>query len=376
MPYARHHSLRPRLAAVLLLAVLHLHSAINAARAQGPSSMPASAPAEQLLPPPADILADLDSGDPERHIEGFRAWHAWRGSLSSAQRVHARNFIARDRYFQVLADAVIYDVEEHAVRLTACKLLARFGDQRVFPIFLWSVSDDYDTWHGDPVGGLLTRMFYQPAYIKWYFGRHGDPTVIEFLPPYAWWQEIDRIRTRWADKSPPAKNWEPLRPEDFVSALADSSPVRRRLAVRALATCGKSEAKFDHDMLAPLLDDPDPLVRLTVARVLSVVPCPAMRGPLKRLVEDDAASDELRAASLIAVARCGVARNWTAEWIVECLPEWPEALDSAAQKALVNLSPPPDGAWGPYRDFLGRRLEDARNPRVRKVLQAAIGEIP
>lgn len=335
-----------------------------------------TAPADEGLAPPAEVLALLESGDPEKHVDGFQAWHAWRAELSSELRGRARDFITHPRFFQALADEILYDFEDPRARLSACKLLARFGGQRAFPVFLWSVSDGEFDWNADAEGSFFSRLLYQPAYIKWYFGQHGDPTVIEYLPRYRYHQEIQLIQDRWRDRPAPEKKWILLSVDDFVADLKSGDPARRRLAVRALANCGHSQARLDFDRLSPLLADSDESVRLAAARVLGVVTCPELRGPLKRIVEDDHASIELRSAALLAVVNCGKARNWTAEWIVESIPDWPAGLDNVASRALVRLCPPRDQAWGPYRDFLRNRLADARDARTRAVLERSLADIP
>lgn len=328
-----------------------------------------------MLAPSADILRRFQSDDPEKHVEAFAEWHAWRATLESSQRRAADRFVARLASFDVLADVILYDFDGPRRRLTACKLAKRIGGQRLYPYFLWGLGDTYE-YRPFHTLGFLRTMLNQADYVKSYLERHGDPTLIEHLPDYACYDVIRRIEQRWQDKPPPEKTWKPLDVETFVRDLSPSAPpARRRLAIRALTTHGIEGGLTTEGRFRPLLEGQDDSVRLAAARALTVRPCPEARGLLKRMAEDASLPLETRRVCILAVVRCGKARQWTAEWMIDSLAEWPPTFDATVRQGLVELGPPPDKDLGVYEKFLRRRLRLIEDERTRGVVLAALKEM-
>jgi hypothetical protein len=328
-----------------------------------------------MLAPASDILQRFQTDDPEKHVEAFAAWHAWRSTLESPQRRAANRFLARPEWFDVLAHVILYDFDGPRRRLTACKLAKRIGGQRLYPYFLWGLGETSDN-TGSGVFGLLARMLRQSAYVKSYFRRYGDPTVIDHLPAYACYPVIAGIMRRWKDKPPPEKNWEPLDVEAFVRDLSPSAtPARRRLAIRALTTHGTHDGITTDGRFRPLLTGKDNSVRLVAATALTVRPCPEARGLLKRMAEDASLSEETRRVCIVAVVHCGKARRWTAEWLVDSLADWPPSFDATVRESLVRLGPPTNKDMGLYAGFLRLRLRQIEDERTSRVVDAALKEM-
>ncbi|MFQ5411969.1 MAG: HEAT repeat domain-containing protein [Phycisphaerae bacterium] len=338
-----------------------------------------SAGDDRLLAPPEEILRLWQSDDPESHIEGFAAWHPWRSTLDAPRRRAANRFLARDEWFDVLAHEVLYDMEGPRRRLTAYKLMRRLGGQRRFPYFLWGI--EVTAPHRPPPASLvffaLDSMLTQSGYLKHFFERYGDRTVLTHLPDRGGWSVVKRrIRSRWKDvEGPPHQTWKPLKVEDFEADLSHDDPARRRLAIRALTNHRRCEGIARNARYRVLLADSDETVRLAAALALSIRACPEARGRLKRMVENPRERMEVRRAALYAVARCGKAPVWTAEWMIGGLPEWPEALDDAVKDCLVRLCPEEEMDRLKYVSFLDRLLERMEGDRERRVTAAAAREM-
>lgn len=344
--------------------------------AVGPSTQPVTA-AEEMLAPTAETLRLLTSDDPEEHVKGFAAWHEWRKTLSSEQKRAANRFLANERWLRVLGDEVLYDMIGRPRRLSAYKLLRRIGGQRVFPYFLWGIRKGSQRLEVVPGFGFLKAALSQGYCVKRFFRRHGDPTLLEFLPKGFEWQMVnDQIKRRWVERDDPPRQWEPFDAEEFVKDLSHVVPARRRLAIRALTTneeTGGISLKFRY---RPLLGDADASVRLVAAEALTVTSCPEARGALKRMVEDNQASLKLRQTCLYAVVHCQKARQWTAEWMIDSMPTWPAALDRTVQACLVKLSPSWNADSRPYASFLRRKVQRVEDARVRQVVEEALAELP
>ncbi len=341
-----------------------------------PTTQPAAdAP---LLAPSNEILRLWQSDDPESHIEGFAAWHAWRSTLDAPRRRMANRFLARDKWFDVLAHEVLYDMEGPRRRLTAYKLLRRLGGQRVFPYFLWGIDNGNPERHLEKsiLFHALDPMLSQSGYMKNFFARHGDPSVLAHLPDNGGWFAVKRrIQSRWETDGPPHQTWKPLKVEDFEADLLHDDPARRRLAIRALTTHLSSEGIAKDARYRTLLADPDETVRLAATRALTARSCPAARGRLKRMVENSHEPTQIRRAALYAVARCGKAPTWTAEWMIEGLAEWPDALDEAVIDCLVLLRPKEEMDRLKYCARLDALLEGIKDERTRRVTVAAAQEL-
>ncbi|MCG8404499.1 MAG: HEAT repeat domain-containing protein [Phycisphaerales bacterium] len=338
--------------------------------AADPASQPAST--LELLAPPSEVLHLFEGDDPEKHIEGFANWHAWRSTLTGRKRRAANRFIARDDWLNVLAHEVVYDFESEARRLTAYKLLRRIGGQQVFPYFLWGMGSEADQVRSRGFG-VPIQLVHQPSYVRFFFKRYGDPTVIEFLPDASdWFPVISRIERRWTGKEPPKRAWEPLQVERFEADLRDPTPSRRRLAIRALTTNGRYGGIVKENQYRKLMSDEDESVRIVAARSLIAAPCPEARGLLKRIVENEAASIELRRLALEAVVRCGKARRWTAEWMIAGMADWPPELDSKILASLILLQPPFPWEQQRYIRFLQQQLKWVQEDRARGVIEAAL----
>ena len=331
------------------------------------------------LAPSVEILRVFRSDDPEEHLAGFAAWYAWRGSLEFQQRRAADRFLGREEWLSVLADEVMYDMESRSRRLAAYKLLKRIGGQRVFPYFLWGMGDRKDL--SPPQGGnlfqlaivaSLRRLSNQSAYVMSFFKRYGDPTVIEFLPEeYEWMAAIERIQRRWSNKDSPHRDWEPLTVDSFVTALSDEEARKRRLAIRALTTNRRCGGIAAENRFRSILKDPDDSVRTVAAKALAVTPCPSARGMLKRIAEDQTVTIELRSACLYAIAKCGTARQWTAEWMLENVVEWPEAMDPTVRDCLSQLRPSAPAERKRYEVMLERLCRRLNDDRVRRIIDSA-----
>ncbi len=349
--------------------------------AQGPDSPPVAQPTSQpasvpeMLAPSEDILRRFRTDDPEQHIEAFADWRAWRSTLESDQKRAANRFVARLEWFEVLAHVILYDFDGPRRRLTACKLAKRIGGQRLFPYFLWGLSGEYE-FRGFDTLGFLRTMLSQSEYMKSFFKKHGDPTVIDHLPEYASYDVIRRIKRRWKGKPAPEKLWEPLDAEAFVRDLSPSAtPARRRLAIRALTTCGTHGGITTEGRFRPLLNCKDTSVRLVAAKALTIRACPEARGLLKRMVDDTSLPLGTRRVCIVAVVHCGKARRWTAEWLIDSLADWPPAFDATVRQGLVELGPPPRKDMGVYERFLRRRLRQVEDERARGVVRAALKEM-
>lgn len=332
--------------------------------------------ARAVLAPPGEILRSLKSDDPERRVRGFVRWHTWRASLSDEDKRLANRFLGAEAWVGVLADEVLYDMESRRRRLSAYKLLNRVGGQRVFPYFVWSIEEAVDTGQSHPALGFFKNMLHLPSYVRWFFLKKGDPTVLEHLPATADWLRVrSRIGRRWRDRAAPECRWKPLQVEAFEDDLSAPSPARRRLAIRALTTHGRYGGIRASGRYRDLLTDADPSVRLTAIRSLAVRACPEARGLLKRMVEDERASTETRRAALRAVVNCGTARDWTVEWMIENLPDWPEALDPEVRACLVSLRPGRREDRRGYTDFVRKMADRAEADRTRRVVLAALKEM-
>lgn len=344
-----------------------------AAEADDATTQPASEP--ELLAPPPTVLSLLRTNDPEKHLEGFSAWHKWRLSLPYKKKPAANRFIARDEWFDVLSNEVLYDIEDDARRLSAYKLLRRIGGQRIFPHFLWGMGTRNDEVHSNGIG-ILNKYVHQPSYIKWFFKKYGDPTVISFLPDeFDWYFVTRQINRRWKGKDAPEQKWEPLMVEDFEEDLTHPEPSRRRLAIRALTTNRRYGGIVNKDQYRKLLVDEDESVRLVTVRALMITPSPEARGLLMRMVEDGEAMIELRRSALKAVIRGCRARQWTAEWMIASIIDWPEALDDAVQDGLVRLRPTTSQSYVSYLRFLHRELERVQDERRKRVIGGALKEL-
>ena len=343
----------------------------------GDSSTQPATTAEKALAPTAAILQAFTSDDPEKHVEGFAAWHAWMRILPLEQKRAATRFLARERWLTVVGDEVLYDMAGGARRLSAYKLLRRIDGQRVFPYFLWGIRKDSRQLEGVPGFGFLKAALSQSYYVKRFLRRHGDPTVIEFLPDdYDWETVSKKIERRWAERDHPPRQWEPFDAEEFVRDLSHVAPARRRLAIRALTTNEETGGIAVDYRYRPVLEDANESVRLVAAEALTVTSCPRARGRLKRMVEDNEASLELRRTCLYAVAHCRKARQWTAEWMIDSVPIWPAAPDTAVQACLVKLCPSRSAKRRPYASFLRRKFERAEDARSRQVVEGALAELP
>lgn len=341
----------------------------------GPSTQPATTTEEVLAPSP-EVLRLLSSEDPENHLEGFAAWYQWRGGLPTEKKRAANRFLARERWLTALGDEVLYDMTGRR-RLSAYKLLRRISSPRVFPYFLWGIREGPISPPAFPGVGFLRSLLNQSQYVKRFFRMHGDPTVIEFLPDdFDWRRARRKIERRWADREPPERNWEPFKVEDFVSDLAHAEASRRRLAIRALTTNLRSGGIVEDHRYRPLLSDRDAGVRLIAAEALTLTSCPAARGALKRIVDDDEAPLALRRMCLYAVVHCHKARRWTAEWMIDSVPTWPAALDETVQACLVQLCPGLKPDKRSYVSFLRRVLERNESSRVRRVVEGALAALP
>ncbi|MFQ5502992.1 MAG: HEAT repeat domain-containing protein, partial [Phycisphaerae bacterium] len=332
----------------------------------------------RLLAPSDEILRMWQSDDPESHLEGFATWHAWRSTLDAPRRRAANRFLARDEWFDVLAHEVLYDMEGPRRRLTAYKLLRRLGGQRVFPYFLWGIDDGKAGPQAEKsiLFHALDPMLSQSGYLKNFFRRYGDPSVLVHLPNGGDWFAVkQRIQSRWETDGPPHQTWMPLKVEDFEADLSHDDPARRRLAIRALTTHLSGEEIAKNARYRTLLADPNDSVRLVAVRALTARPCPLARGRLKRMVENSLEPTEIRRAALYAVARCGKAPIWTAEWMIEGLAEWPEALDGAVKDCLVILQPKYEMDRLKYSARLDTLLERIKDERTRRVTIAAAQEM-
>ena len=158
-----------------------------------------------LLAPSNEILRLWQSDNPEAHIEGFATWHAWRSKLDSPQRRAANRFLTQDKWFDVLAHEVLYDMEGARRRLTAYKLMRRLGGQRVFPYFLWGIDNGKPGRHLEKsiLFQALEPMLSQSGYMKTFFRRYGDPSVLTHLPIGGDWFAVNPTIPKLTSRASP-----------------------------------------------------------------------------------------------------------------------------------------------------------------------------
>lgn len=342
---------------------------VRAAGQSAPTSAPSQVPkpSAQALPPPEPILSLLHSTDIETQLDGFQQWHAWRISLATSDRAKANQFLATEDWLEMLGNVTVYDVLEPKHRIAAYRLLERLGGQQVFPYFLWGV----DPMAQEGIAFFLTRNVVPAHCVKDFFEKHGDPTVIEFLPEYIWWDVRRKIQERWQNRDAPSRGWTPIDPEQFFGDLAHGDVKRRALAIRALACNRSLPSERLCTEFRQALVDPAAEVADAAVQVLSVVSCPDARGRLKMMAADAGRSLISRRGCLSALANCHAAESWTAEWIVASLPGWPAELDEAAADCLERMRPAAPTDAERYVQSL-RRLATNADERTRAVLDSAI----
>jgi len=355
------HAMRPCevVGAACVLAV-----SCRAAAGDGPV---ATRPAAQLAPP-AEILLLLRSNDPERHIEGFAAWHQWRAGLDSERKRSAECYLGRPPWLTALGNEVLYDMTNAKRRRTAYTLLKRIGGQQVFPYFLWGVDEH-------AAGSMLASLFGSGdpgIYIHRFLKRHGDPTVLAELPEWRWSDVREAIDKRWRNRDAPDQTWEPIDPDRFFDALTDLHAARRRLAIRAIAVNRRIPRDRVCDAYRSLLFDSDKTVIETAVEALATISCPRSRGRLKTLAADGTLPLRLRKMCLEAIVNCHTAPGWTAQWMIDNLADWPAELDETVQRCLARLCPRGAHAADRYRRVLRKAIEDAPDERIRLVVSGAI----
>ena len=331
------------------------------AQSKEATSQPASAPTSRPTPvaPDKKIDDELKSDDPEVRLDAFARWHRWMSTLSEEGKAGASAYLVDRVYLPALGDVTLYEMRSDERRLAAYKILAEIGGQQVYPYFLWGATDMDE--HG-PAG-----------FAQDFFDANGDPTLIGNMPSsYRWQKTIDKINTRWAGKEPPAKNWEAFDPGKFVEQLAEDNPRDRRLAIRACSVSKKIDRLQFCTAMHRLLGDPDGGVRTTALESLTMWSCPDLCGRLKRVVDTAAESIVRRRLALQAVAVCGAPVDWTAEWIIDNLQDWPPELDDAARETLIRLRPKTDKARAEYKKQLERLARTVKDERTQKVLTAVL----
>jgi hypothetical protein len=315
-----------------------------------------------VLAPPDEIRGRLSISDPEAQLDAFRDWFRWRSRMPDDRRPAADAFLARSEWIDLLGNVALYDMSSDERRLHSYKLLAQIGGQDVFPFFLWGITDNDE--HGPP------------GYIQDFFEAHGDTTVIEHLPGNFRWQKvIDKINNRWSGRDPPDKKWNPIDSQTFVSDLTDKSAVRRRLAVRAVTVNRGLERAAICRAMRDLLDDTNRDVRRVTLESLTIVACPALRGRLKSLAEDPKERIVHRQLAVHAVMACGADIEWTAEWMLDNLPGWPEQMDATITQCLIRMHPRESAEKPRYQRFLRECLKQSRNPRTKAVLENALKSV-
>lgn len=340
------------------------------ARADDP---PASAPAAAALAPPANILAKLESSEPEEQIAAYADWHRWRGDLSSDERIAANEFLADARWLGVLGNEALYDMRSPARRLSAYKLLRKIGGQRVYPYFVYAISDT--VWFEDRGLFGMKTVTNLSLYVQEFFRKDADPTTISYFPEWGWEDVKQRIEKRFENRPAPEKTWRAIRPERFVRDLEHKDARRRRLAIRALAVRHYKNGNWSSDPLVTALSDADASVRATAVEAMCVIRCPQARGRLRAMAGDRALSIPLRRDCLRAIVRCGVAPEWTAEWLLENLDDWPPELDETVQECIVSLDPGKGLTHIQFVEFLQDLKSTIKEPRARKILLAILDTI-
>lgn len=325
------------------------------------ASRPASAPASRPAPiaPDPNMDADLKSDDPEVRLDAFARWHRWMSTLSEDGKAGASAYLVDAAYLPALGDVTLYEMRSDERRLAAYKVLAEIGGQRVYPYFLWGATDMDE--HG-PAG-----------FAQDFFDANGDPTLIGSMPSsYRWQKTIDKINARWAGKEPPAKNWEAFDPNKFVEQLAEDNPRDRRLAIRACSVSKKIDRLQFCTAMHRLLGDSDGGVRTTALESLTMWSCPDLCGRLKKVVDTATESVVRRRLALQAVAVCGAPVDWTVEWLIDNLQDWPPELDDAARETLIRLRPKTEKARAEFRKQLERLAKSVKDERTQKLLAGAL----
>jgi len=325
------------------------------------TSQPASAPTSRPTPvaPDKTIDTDLKSDDPEVRLDAFARWHRWVQTLPEEGKAGASAYLEDAVYLRALGDVALYEMRSDERRLAAYKILAEIEGQQVYPYFLWGATDMDE--HG-PAG-----------FAQDFFDANGDPTLIGTMPAsYRWQKTIDKINARWSGKEPPTKNWEAIDPNKFIEQLADGDPRLRRLAIRACSVSKKTDRMQFCTAMHRLLGDADGGVRTTALESLTMWGCPDLCGRLKKVVDTSTESGVRRRLALQAVAVCGAPVDWTAEWIIDNVQDWPPELDDAARETLIRLRPKTDKARAEYKKQLERLAKSVKDERTQKVLTGAL----
>lgn len=361
---------------VFACTVLPLHA--DEPVSQQLTTQPSSQPAGDGLAPPAEILTLLESDDPEQHLKGFAAWYDWRSSLADDQKSPANRYLSSHRWLSALGDETLYDMENRKRRLSAYKLLGQIDDPAVMPYFLWGATIDPNAYKGDPSdnlfrNALLTRTNIS-AYVRAYLKEHGDLAVLEHVPE-GWYDVREAVQNRSPKGPPPKPDWVAFTEKEFAEDLSDSKPAVRRLAIRALTTRETCQGVIKDQRYAKLLSDTDPTIKLTALQSLAIMPTAEARGLIKRIVDRDSETIEMRRAALYAIANCGKAAEWSAEWMIDSVTFWSKELDETVIDCIVILCPAPSDDPGPYIKLLKKRLEAIHDERTRHVVEQALQRI-
>ncbi|MCZ6816435.1 MAG: hypothetical protein O7F76_07000 [Planctomycetota bacterium] len=331
-----------------------------------PTTQPTTAsPAE--LRPPADILRAVSGPEPERQLEGFAAWHEWRTELSGEQRRVADAYFCHPEWLGMLGRIAMYEMEPRR-RRRAYVLLGHIGGQRVYPFMLWGLTEDAEE-------GFLSKFLgtVDPGLtIRRFFKEQGDPTVLDDLPDWRWYDVRRSINNRWQDRPSPKKEWSRIDPEQVLDELGHTDPVLRRLAVRALAINPGYRRSLVARQFRMLLSDTDRGVIHTVVQACEIESFPSTRGRLKALADDSAMPIETRRACLNAIVRCGTARLWTADWMIANIADWPEALDETVLRCLIKLNRGKRSRREQYAASIRQAAERIDDERTRTVVARAL----